>query len=82
MNSQIFVFFNVLTYLNKDFKEKVMKYLKEHQKRIINYTMEIEETLWLDYLIVIHEEKVIMEGKSKLVLQEEKTCNLCYKTSK
>lgn len=34
--------------------------------------MEIEETLWLDYLIVIHEEKVIMEGKSKLVLQEEK----------
>ena len=59
MNSQIFVFFNVLTYLNKDFKEKVMKYLKEHQKRIINYTMEIEETLWLDYLIVIHEEKVI-----------------------
>lgn len=71
-NNQVFVFFNVLTYLNKDFREKVITYLKEKNKKIINYTMDIEETLWLDYLIIIHEGKIIMEGKKELVLQEEK----------
>ena len=71
-NQRVFVFMNVLTYLDKDFKEKVIKYLKVADKRIINYTTEIEETLYLDYLIVIQKDKVIMEGKKELVLKEEK----------
>ena len=71
-DNQVFVFFNVLTYLNQEFNEKLIAYLKQSQKRIINYTTEIEETLWLDYLIVIHEKEVIMEGKKEAVLQEEK----------
>ncbi len=71
-DDQVFVFFNVLTYLNQEFNEKLIAYLKQSQKRIINYTTEIEETLWLDYLIVIHEKEVIMEGKKEAVLQEEK----------
>lgn len=74
LNSEkrVFVFFNVLTYLDKDFKERVIRYLKLSGKRIINYTTEIEETLMLDYMVVIHDDKVIMEGKKELVLQEEK----------
>ena len=71
-NNKIFVFMNVLTYLDSDFKEKVIRYLKLGSKRIINYTTDIEETLLLDYLVVIHENKIIMEGKKELVLQEEK----------
>ena len=71
-NTKIYVFMNVLTYLDKEFKERLIKYLKLGNKRIINYTTEIEETLLLDYVIVIHENKVIMEGKKELVLQEEK----------
>ena len=71
-NSKIFVFMNVLTYLDSDFKEKVIRYLKLGNKRIINYTTDIEETLLLDYIVVIHENKIIMEGKKELVLKEEK----------
>ena len=71
-NNQYYIFFNVLTYLDDTFKETLIKYLKDNNKRIINYTNEIEETLLLDYLIVIQENKIIMEGKKELVLQEEK----------
>lgn len=66
------IFFNVLTYVDNTFKEKIITYLKKQHKRIINYTSEIEETLLLDYLIVIHNNKVIMEGDTKSILKEEK----------
>ena len=68
----VFVFCNVLTYLDKAFKERLIRYLILNKKRIINYTTDIEETLLLDYLVVLHENKIIMEGKKELVLQEEK----------
>ena len=68
----VFVFFDVLTYLDKDFKERLIRYLILNKKRIINYTTDIEETLLLDYLVVLHENKIIMEGKKELILQEEK----------
>ena len=71
-NNKVFVFMNVLTYLANDFKERLIRYLKLGNRRIINYTNEIEETLLLDYLVVIHEEEIIMEGKKEQVLQEEK----------
>ena len=71
-NKTVFVFFDVLTYLDKDFKERLIRYLILNKKRIINYTTDIEETLLLDYLVVLHENKIIMEGKKELVLQEEK----------
>ena len=69
---EVFVFFNVLTYLDNKFKNTLIKYLQAQEKRIINYTTDIEETLLLDYLIILHQNKVIMEGKKELVLQEEK----------
>ena len=71
-NQKVFVFMNVLTYLDKPFKEKLIRYLKLANKRIINYTTEIEETLFLDYITVIYDNKVIMEGLKEQVLQEEK----------
>ena len=71
-NKTVFVFFDVLTYLDKDFKERLIRYLILNKKRIINYTTDIEETLLLDYLVVLHENKIIMEGKKELVLKEEK----------
>ena len=69
---KVYVFMNVLIYLDNTFKEQLIAYLKANNKRIINYTTNIEETLLLDYLIVYHEAKVIMEGKKELVLLEEK----------
>ena len=71
-DKKVYVFFNVLTYLDKEFKEKLIRYLKLANKRIINYTTDIEETLLLEYIIVIHDNLVIMEGTKEQVLNEEK----------
>ena len=46
--------------------------MKSNHKRIINYTTQIEETLLLDYLVITHENTIIMEGAKELVLKEEK----------
>lgn len=69
---EVIVFFDILTFIETELKEKVISDLTKKGKRIINYTSDIEETLLLDYIIVIHNNNVIMEGKTKLVLGEEK----------
>lgn len=71
-NKKIFIFLNLLTYVEEDFKLKVINYLKDNNKRIINYTTEIEEVLILPYCMVIHENKIVMEGKTEQILNEEK----------
>ena len=71
-NKKVVVFLNVLTYLDSDFKNKAIDYLKRQNKIIINYTTEIEETLLLDYLMVLKDNSVIMEGNTKEILKEEK----------
>ena len=71
-NKKIFVFTNILTFLETSFKTQVLNYLKAQNKIIINYTHDIEETLLLDYLIVIHNHEIIIEGETKSVLKEEK----------
>lgn len=68
----VFVFMDILTYLDSNFKKEVIKYLKEKNKRIINYTSNIEETLMLEYIIIIQNDIIIMEGLKESVLQEEK----------
>ena len=70
--SEVYGFLNVLTYLDNEFKKRVINYLKEHNKIIINYTEDIEEALLLDYIIVIHDNKIIMEGYKEDILKEEK----------
>ncbi len=70
--SNIIIFLNVLTYLDLSFKKELITYLKDHHIRIINYTTDIEESLLLEYIIVIHDNKVIMEGKKEDILSEEK----------
>ena len=47
-------------------------YLKENNKQIINYTTDIEETLLLEYLMVIQNNNIIMEGLKEDILKEEK----------
>lgn len=69
---KIIVFFNVLDYIDQEFKNKLLKELKKQDKRIINYTSEIEEVTLLDYLIVIKDNKIVMEGTTKNILKEEK----------
>ena len=69
------VLYNILTYLDKEFKEQLIEHLKETDKQIINYTTEIEETLYLDYIIVINKQGIVMEGTKEEILKEEKILN-------
>lgn len=71
-DKEVIVFYDILNYIDNELKNKLMKALIKQDKIIINYTTEIEETLYLDYLIIVHENKVIMEGQTKEVLNEEK----------
>lgn len=69
---EVIVFYDILNYIDNELKDKLIKELIKQNKTIINYTTEIEETLYLDYLIIVHENNVIMEGQTKEVLNEEK----------
>ena len=69
---EVIVFYDILNYIDNKMKDKLIKELVSQNKIIINYTTEIEETLYLDYLIIVHENNVIMEGQTKEVLNEEK----------
>lgn len=71
-NKEVIVFYDILNYIDNKMKNKLIKELIKQDKIIINYTTEIEETLYLDYLIIVQENKVIMEGQTKEVLNEEK----------
>lgn len=67
----VVVFLNILTYIDKTFKNNVIEYLQEMHARIINYTTQIEETLMLSYLVVINKNEIVMEGKTTEVLKVE-----------
>ncbi len=71
-DQEVYVFLNTLTYLDNEFKNTLITYLKENNKIIINYTEDIEEALLLEYIMVLHENKIIMEGNKEEVLKEEK----------
>lgn len=74
LNSEkdIIVFYDILNYFDFNKLKKLIKELKGQDKQIINYTTEIEESLLSEYLIVVHNNEVIMEGNTKEVLKEEK----------
>lgn len=72
MKPQIIVMDDILTYLDPEEKAKLFKYLKEQNIKYINITTDMEEVLQSDYLIMLDKGKIVIEGKTKNVLAEEK----------
>lgn len=71
----ILVLDNIMCELDYKDKEDVFKILKDYAKNggiVINFTNDIEETLYGKEIIVINDKKVICEGKTMSVLNEEK----------
>ena len=66
------VFDDVLTFLNPLQKSYIIKYLKDNELTYFNFTSDIEEILYTKYLIVNSKDGVIIEGKTRSVLNEEK----------
>ena len=66
------IFDDVLTFLNSNQKYLILKYIKDNNITIFNFTSDIEEVLFTKYLIVLSNKGVIIEGNTKSVLKEER----------
>ncbi len=71
-NKEVIIFYDVLTYLKKSIKDKVIKYIKREGKIFINVTSDEEEFIINEYMIVLNNKMVALEGKCHLVIEQEK----------
>lgn len=71
-SSKIIVFNESLRNFSWHQKIRILELLKIRNINFINITSNIEETLLSDYIFVLDNENVIMEGYLKKVLEEEK----------
>ena len=62
---------DVLCHLNKEQINNIFLYAKKNKISIINFTTNINEALYGDYLIVLYDKKIAMEGKTMEALKEE-----------
>lgn len=53
-------------------QKTIMELLKLRNVNFINITSDIEEALYADYLYVLDQDVLVMEGKTSVVLKEEK----------
>lgn len=66
------IFFNVLNNLAKDELDKLFKYLKDNNIEYINIVNSLELCLYSNYLIVMDESKILIEGNTIEVLKNDK----------
>lgn len=71
-NKDCLVLYDVLTYLDKEIKDKVINYIKKQNVTFINITSNEEEYLINEYMIVLNNRIVALEGETLLVLEQEK----------
>ncbi len=72
INPSLIIFDDILTYLDEKQKKIIFNYLKINNITFINITTDIEEVLFSDYMIIMDKGKIIIEGNTKSVLNEEK----------
>jgi energy-coupling factor transporter ATP-binding protein EcfA2 len=71
----VLVLDNILCELDYKDKKLIFDILKEYKKNggiVINVTNDVEETLYSEKIIVIHDKKLVCFGKTLSVLNEEK----------
>lgn len=66
------VFDDVLCHLNNDEVSKIFSYAKKSKISIINFTSNIKESLYGNYLILLYDKKVAMEGDTLSTMKEER----------
>lgn len=66
------LFDDLLMYIDKELKDKLIEYLKNEKINFINITADMEEVLYSEYLVVIYNGMVALEGETVKVLSEEK----------
>lgn len=71
-NHSIIIFDDALSYLNENQKRKVISYLVKNDMIYVNITSNIEDVIFNNYLIVLTNSGVAIEGGTISVLSEEK----------
>lgn len=66
------ILYDVFTYLSSDLKNRFINYIKAKNIVLINITSNEEEYLINDYMIVLNDKMVALEGETRLVLEQEK----------
>ena len=69
--SEFLVLDDVFINMNKEEMKKIITYCFNNGITIINITSEMEEVVYSDYLVVLYNKKIAMEGKTKECLKEE-----------
>ena len=75
INPKILVIDNVLSELDYTDKLLIFDILDEYKNNggiVINFTNDVEETLFSDRIIIIYDNKLVVDGKTLSVLNEEK----------
>ena len=70
--SKKIVFDEVLDYVNSNLKKVHFEYLNTENVIFVNVTSNIEDVLFANYLIVLNNNNIAIEGNTLAVLQEEK----------
>ena len=66
------IFFNVLNNLKENELNKLFKFLKDNDIKFINITNNMELCLYTDYLIILDNDNVLIEGLTLEVLKNDK----------
>ena len=66
------LFDDLLMYIHKDLKDKLIEYLKIEKIKFINITSDMEEVIYSEYLVVTYNGMIALEGETINVLLEEK----------
>lgn len=71
MENKTSLFCEKLPFSREEF-QAIITYLNQKNKKIFYITNDIEDVVYFEYLIVVKNGQIIIEGKKDLVLQEEK----------
>lgn len=76
---QILLLDNIFIYFNDKEREELFTFLKNYQKKnnltIVLTTIDLRDSLYTDYLYIIGDKKIILEGKPLEVLEKDNILN-------
>lgn len=72
LKREVLILDNIFNYLDSSFKKKLIKYLKDKKITLINIVSNEEDTLYTDYLVVLYDKGIAIEGPTLAVFKEEK----------
>ena len=74
-NPEILLIDDISLYFNTKEKKDIFTYLRKQKLTIVYATISLEDTLYSDYLYIINDKKVVLEGNPLYILQKDNIIN-------